>query len=208
MALAGCFGLVAEAGEESSFKCGEEISSSLEAMICKDQALSALNRKMAEVYSAAQKKASGENPPLLEEQQRSWIEKRNDCEKAGEPPQCLQESYTQRIVELQARYALVSVSGVFTYTCDDDQNKVIQASFYKTDPPSLYAEYGDQNSVMIAQPSTSGAKYAGQNETTLWEHDNKALVTWGYDMPVMKCVKTPLIAPTSDLRDAQGKPGG
>ncbi|WP_349571376.1 MliC family protein [Azotobacter salinestris] len=203
--LAGCLGLPAEAGEAPPYECGENMSGALEETICTDQNLSALDRKMNEVYSAAQQKAATENPAGLAERQRGWLESRDACEKAAEPSECLQESYTQRIAELQARYGLVPISGTFTYTCDDDQNKIIHARFYETNPPSLYAEYGEQSSVMIAQPSSTGAKYAGPDETTLWEHDNEALVTWGDDSPAMKCIKTPLIAPTDE---APGTPGG
>ncbi|MFD2836957.1 MliC family protein [Azotobacter vinelandii] len=150
---------------------------------------------MAEVYAAARNGDSAGNPAGLEEQQRDWIESRDACEKSAEPPECLQESYRRRIAELQARHALVPLSGTFTYTCDDDRNKIVHARFYETDPLSLYAEYDEQDSVMIVQPSSTGVKYAGQNETTLWEHGDEALITWGYERPVMKCLKTPLIAP-------------
>ncbi|MFC0712014.1 MliC family protein [Azorhizophilus paspali] len=202
--LAGCLGLAAEAGEARPYECGENLSDVLEKTICTDQDLTALDRKMAEVYAAARNGESAGNPAGLEEQQQDWIESRDACEKSAEPPECLRESYRRRIAELQARHALVPLSGTFTYTCDDDRNKIVHVRFYETDPLSLYAEYGEQDSVMIVQPSSTGVKYAGQNETTLWEHGNEALITWGYERPVMKCLKPPLIAPDAESRNKPG----
>ncbi len=36
------------------------------------------------------------------------------------------------------------------------------------------------------QPATSGARYQGRNDT-LWEHEGKARITWGYNTPEMRC---------------------
>jgi len=41
---------------------------------------------------------------------------------------------------------------------------------------------------MFQQPSGSGTKYQGRNET-FWEHQGEALITWGYGSPEMKCKK-------------------
>ncbi|WP_371263928.1 MliC family protein [Nitrosomonas sp. Nm58] len=46
-------------------------------------------------------------------------------------------------------------------------------TFFQTDPPTLIAERGDQVSLMYLQPSASGSKYQGRNES-LWEHKGGA----------------------------------
>ena len=61
-------------------------------------------------------------------------------------------------------------------------------TFFQTDPPTLIAERGDQVSLMYLQPSASGSKYQGRNES-FWEHQNEARVTWGYGSPAMHCQK-------------------
>jgi len=64
----------------------------------------------------------------------------------------------------------------------------VVVTFFKTDPPTLIAERGDQISIMYLQPSGSGSKYQGQNEL-LWEHQGEATIVWGYDSPEMRCSK-------------------
>ena len=49
--------------EGPSFDCGKVEAGSIEEMVCKDKGLAALDRKLAEVYAAASKKAVNEHPP-------------------------------------------------------------------------------------------------------------------------------------------------
>jgi membrane-bound inhibitor of C-type lysozyme len=74
--------------------------------------------------------------------------------------------------------------------CDDQPANEVVATFFETDPPSLIAERGDQVSFMVLQPSGSGSKYQGRNET-FWEKSGEAMVTWGYDSPEMRCKVRP-----------------
>jgi hypothetical protein len=53
-------------------------------------------------------------------------------------------------------------------------------------PATLIAERGDQVSLMVLQPSASGARYQGRNES-LWEHQGNALITRGYGAQEMSC---------------------
>jgi len=62
-----------------SFDCGKVKAGSIEEMVCKDDKLGALDRKLAAVYGAASKKAVNEHPPVLKAEQRGWIKGRNDC---------------------------------------------------------------------------------------------------------------------------------
>jgi uncharacterized protein len=170
-----------------SFDCGKAEVGSFEEMICKDPQLSALDRTMARVYAEALKKAVNEHPPDLKAEQRGWIKGRNDCWKSSEKRQCVEDNYRLRIAELQARYRLVPATGPVTYVCNgDNRNEVIVTFFQTTDPPTLVAERGDQTSLMYLQPSASGSKYQGRNES-LWEHQGEALITWGYGNPEMRC---------------------
>jgi membrane-bound inhibitor of C-type lysozyme len=98
--------------------------------------------------------------------------------------------YRRRTAELEALYRLVPGRGPVTYTCDGDRRNEVIVMFFPTDPPTLYAERGDGVSLMFLQPSASGTKYQGRNET-FWEHQGEAKVTWGYGAPVMSCEKLP-----------------
>jgi uncharacterized protein len=157
-------------------------------MVCKDKGLAALDRKLAEVFAAASKKAVNEHPPLLKAEQRGWIKGRNDCWKSGDRRKCVEDNYRLRIAELQARYRLVPGNGSVTYACDGDPKNEVVVTYFQTDPPTLIAERGDQVSLMYLQPSGSGAKYQGRNES-LWEHQGEAAITWGYGSPEMRCTK-------------------
>ena len=172
--------------EGPSFDCGKVEAGSIEEMVCKDKELSALDRKLSEVYAAASRKAVNEQPPVLKAEQRGWVKGRNDCWKSGDKRKCVADIYRLRIAELQARYRLVSGTGPVTYFCDGDPRNEVIVMFFQTDPQTLIAERGDQVSLMYLQPSGSGSKYQGRNET-LWEKSGEAIITWGYGSPEMRC---------------------
>ena len=74
--------------EGPSFDCVKVEAGSIEEMVCKDKGLAALDRKLAEVYSAASQKAVNEHPPVLKAEQRGWIKGRNDCWKSADRRKC------------------------------------------------------------------------------------------------------------------------
>jgi uncharacterized protein len=174
--------------EGPSFDCAKVETGSIEEMVCRDKGLSALDRRLAEVYAAASKKAVNEKPPVLKAEQRGWIKGRNDCWKSADRRKCVEDNYRFRITELQAKYRLVPGTGPVTYACDGDPKNEVVVTFFKTDPPTLIAERGDQVSLMYLQPAASGTRYQGPNES-FWEHQGEAVITWGYGAPEMRCTK-------------------
>jgi len=174
---------------EPAFDC-TKADGTIEELICQDEKLAELDRKLAEVYTAAALKATNEHPPVLKAEQRGWIKGRNACWKSDDPRACTETDYRHRIAELQARYRLVPEKGPFWFACDGDPRNEVVVTFFETDPPTLIAERGDQVSLMVRQPSGSGAKYQGRNET-FWEHKGEATIVWGYDAPEMHCVRKP-----------------
>ncbi|TWA60927.1 uncharacterized protein FBZ84_113126 [Azospirillum baldaniorum] len=173
-----------------SFSCATVEAGSIERMVCTDAGLSALDRKLAEVYGEATSKAADEHPPVLKAEQRGWIKGRNDCWKADDRRACVEEQYRLRIAELQARYRLVPAIGPVRFACDGQAGNELTATFFETDPPTMIAERGDEVSLMVGQPAASGARYQGRNES-FWEHQGEARVTWGYGAPEMTCRKAP-----------------
>lgn len=162
---------------------------SIAAQVCADPDLRRLDQQLAEVYAAAQRKAVSERPPVLKAEQRGWIRGRDDCWKAGADGilGCVRDSYTQRIVELQARYRLVPVLAAQRYGCDptNPADEVV-VSYFATEPPSLIAERGDQMSLMVRQPGADGARYLGRNES-LWDKGSEIRLLWGYRQPELTC---------------------
>jgi len=188
-----------------SFDCKKVQKGSIEELICKDEGLSELDRKMTTVYAEATKIAKNEHPPVLKAEQRGWIKGRNDCWKSADKRECLEQSYRRRIAELQARYRLVSASGPFWYLCDGDPRNEVVVTFFKTDPPTLEAERGDQVSLMYLEPSGSGSKYQGRNES-FWEHQGEAMIVWGFGSPEMRCSKRLTAAQLASTAGAAGSP--
>jgi uncharacterized protein len=172
--------------EGPSFDCSKVEAGSIEETVCKNQNLTTLDLKMAEVYREASKKAVNEHPPVLKGEQRGWIKGRDECWKSDDKKKCVEESYMLRIAELQARYGLVAGDGPFFYVCDDNPAKEVVITFFKTDPPTLIAEFGDSVSLMYLQPSGSGSKYQGRNESA-WIKGKEAMITWAYGSPEMSC---------------------
>ncbi|MET0052281.1 MAG: MliC family protein [Candidatus Thiodiazotropha sp.] len=176
--------------EGPSFSCDKVEAGSTEAMICADAQLSALDRKLAGVYMAAVEKAVNQHPPMLKAEQRGWIKGRNDCWKSTDQRSCVKHEYERRIVELQAQYRLVDFTGPVQFICEGNPANEVIVTFFNTEPPTLIAERGDRVSLMFIQPSASGSKYQGGNEM-FWEHQGEARITWGYQAPEMRCVKSP-----------------
>ena len=174
---------------EPAFDCAKA-EGTIEEMICKDDRLADLDRKLAAVYSAAARQAASQPSSLLKAEQRGWIKGRNECWKSDDPRACTETLYQNRIAELQARYRLVPEKGPFWFVCDGDPRNEVVVIFFETEPPTLIAERGDQVSLMYRQPSGSGTKYQGRNET-FWEHRGEATIVWGYDAPEMRCVRKP-----------------
>lgn len=178
----------AQAAEGPAFACDKVEKGSIAALVCQDAGLSALDRQLASVYAAASKRAVNEQPPTLKAEQRGWIKGRDECWKSEDKRACVAESYQLRIVELQARYRLVESIGPVTWQCDGNPHNEVITTFFKTNPGTLIAERGDQSSLMTQQPSGSGTRYAGRNES-YWEHQGEATIVWGYGAPELHCKK-------------------
>lgn len=173
-----------------AFSCDKVAAGSIEALICQDASLSALDRQLAALYAEASKKAASDPYSLLKAEQRGWLKGRDECWKSEDKTACVTQSYQQRKVELQAHYRLVESIGPVTWQCDGDPRNEVVTTFFKTEPASLIAERGDDSSLMTLQPSGSGSKYAGRNES-FWEHQGEATIVWGYGAPQMHCKKAP-----------------
>lgn len=165
-----------------AFDCARA-DGSIEELICQDDALALLDRQLAETYKAARKSAKGQQDKLLKASQVGWIKGRNACWKSDDKSACVTDSYRRRIAELQARYELVASKGPAIYRCGEGD---VLAVFYDTEPQTALVRFNGEESLMYREPSGSGARYQGRNES-LWEHQSEAVIVWGYDAPQMHC---------------------
>lgn len=170
-----------------SYDCTRKLQSTVEEQICADEKLAALDRKLAEVFKAAQGKSKGKSGSTLKAEQIGWIKGRNECWKSPIQQQCITDNYEQRIAELQARFSLVAATASVEYVCDGDSVPV-SASFFATEPPSVLARRGDDSQTLLSVPSASGSRYEGRN-VSLYEHQGEALITWGPDGSERNCRK-------------------
>ena len=76
-------------------------------------------------------------------------------------------------------------------------------TWFDTDPPSLMAQRGEEASLMFLQPSASGSRYVGDDES-LWEWHGRTRIVWGYRNPEMQMqgeTLKPLSRPRQDARE-------
>jgi uncharacterized protein len=187
VALASAPGPARAQAKGPAFDCSKA-QGEVEQLICKDEGLAALDRKLDEVYKAALAKARDDVPQFLRTEQRGWIKGRNECWKAKDGTyltaswqakdvrECVEGNYKIRISELQALMRLVPPKGPVFYACNDNFGEVI-ATFFETDPPTARLERGDKTLTVWLVPAGSGSKYEGQN-VEFWTKGKEAQVTW------------------------------
>jgi uncharacterized protein len=179
-----------------AFDCAKA-QGEVEQLICKDEGLAALDRKLDDVYKAALAKARDDVPQFLRTEQRGWVKGRNECWKAKDGTyltaswqakdvrECVEGTYRIRISELQATMRLVPAKGPVFFACENNPANEIVATFFETDPPTARLERGDKTVTAWLVPAGSGSKYEGQN-VELWTKGKEATVTW-LDA-ILKCV--------------------
>lgn len=95
----GSSGRAAEKEAGPSFACGKVREGSIEAMICADEELSALDLKLYRVFGTASRLALKEHPPMLRAEKRGWLRGRNECWKSTDRHKCVKDEYVRRIAE-------------------------------------------------------------------------------------------------------------
>jgi glyoxylase-like metal-dependent hydrolase (beta-lactamase superfamily II)/membrane-bound inhibitor of C-type lysozyme len=156
----------------------------IEDLVCDNPALSALDRRLADIYRQSVTVLDGvvdsaDALKHLKAEQRGWIKGRNECWKTTDKVACARKSYEARIAELQARYFLVEGRDPVFFMCDDSSE--IVATFIPTDPPTVRLERGDTVKVGWQVPAASGAKYEADFGVTFWTKGDEAMVTWPQD---------------------------
>lgn len=161
----------------------------VETLICTDQSLTTLDRKLDEVYRAAAAKASGKLVTQLRAEQRGWVKGRNDCWKANGSMTwitatwtvdtvkgCVDAQYRLRTSELQSVWRLVPPKTVF-YACANNPANEVVANFFDTDPATIRLERGDRTVTMWRVGTAGDGTYEGQN-VSLVHKGNEVQVNW------------------------------
>lgn len=154
-----------------SFDC-TAASGRFEQMVCSDTALAALDSQLADTFAQALAKA--DDKATLQAGERGWIKGRDDCWKTDDAQACVREAYIQRIVELRIQHGLVAIPSAVEYRCDDN-SKPFAASFHNEEPRAVVLTWGNDQAIVPAAPSASGARYAARG-IEFWEHQGEARV--------------------------------
>lgn len=161
-----------------AFDCAQA-QGQVEQAICADDALAALDQRLADVYSDAMKTLPPEMQSAQKVVQRGWIKGRDDCWKSSEINACIAADYQTRIVELQILSGQLVAAAEVQYECADDDQPPFSAVWYNdTLPQSVVLTRGGQDQVIaFIDRSGSGARYTAQ-AVEFWEHQGEVTVTW------------------------------
>ncbi|WP_111873244.1 MliC family protein [Aeromonas bivalvium] len=174
-----------------SFDCAKA-KGAAETLICQDAGLAALDNELAALYPKAIAAFSPEQQKSERAMQRGWIKGRNECWKAGDLRQCVEESYQLRITELQIKGGQLRVPSPVDYQCAN--NVTLSTYFYNEArrPAAMInlSEGNNQQQVLAYQtPSASGTRYEGQNLTLFTKGSDARLERYGE--PTLSCTEIP-----------------
>lgn len=181
------FAMIAESGAASpSFSC-KKAATVVQRLICNDDDLAALDRKLADVYGNAAKTPSHYDD--LNVQQRSWLRTRESCWRDPNFHTCVEQAYVYRIAELQTRYKLVASKEPVRYTCPGAKPDLLTVTFFSTDPPSAVLDSGS-DSVVTLFSRAGGTPHYEVGQVRFRERGAEATVVWGDQKKEIPCTLT------------------
>ncbi len=146
-------------------------------LLCADPALRAQLSKEQELYAAALDQLPPAQRSSQQEREVAWQHEQDACVSAPDPPRCLADQLSRRLVELQIALKRVPVFAAASYRCDAPGAAPLFASYYRTEPPAVRLKYQDQQMIAFIAPAASGARYLGDG-VEFWEHQGIARFTW------------------------------
>ena len=169
---------VLPAADVPSFDCRKAVGD-VQALICKDADLAALDRKMDEVFRAASSKARKDRKALRAEQD-DWLRSRDECPQDRDAmPACVGRAYQSRIGELQALYELVPSRGPYTFDCANRADPIV-VKYFNTDPASARLQRGSETVIAWSEPGAKGTKFVAPDVSFLVK-GMSAQVEWRND---------------------------
>src|SRR5207253_10609394 len=155
-------------GGARSIDCAR-VMSAVDEIVCRDAALTSLDRKLVDVYATASKTATSDQKNRLAADQQRWLSERDACSKSSDKAACAKVRYLQRIAELRAQFKLVASRGPFHFVCNGDPGNVLVAQYFGTGPATARFTHDGRTVTAFIQRSGSGALYGGPS-VSYWEH--------------------------------------
>ncbi len=156
-----------------SFDCAHA-DGDVQTLICRDPQLARLDRNLADEYQHSLDQP-GADRKALQDAQREWQTRRDNCWKADDMRRCVVEAYQTRLVELKINDPDTVAPPTVTYRCPD-VHKPLTAQFYNQfDPKAAVLTWGQDRAVVFVERSGSGARY-GREGVEFWEHQGTVTV--------------------------------
>ena len=156
-----------------SFDCNQA-SSDAETQVCNDAELSALDRRLAGLYKAAQ--TSPDELDIAAEQ-RGWIKGRDACWQAVDARRCLVEAYQTRIVELQIATTPGPAPAAVSFVCEGSDKPLAVTYYNAFEPNAAVIRLGKDQAIAFLAPAASGARYTREG-VEFWEHQGEVTLAF------------------------------
>lgn len=161
-----------------SFDCARA-GTPTEKTICADPVLAVLDRALATAYATAMKTWPADEQAAQRDMERAFIQQRDAC--SGDTG-CITAAYRQRLVEVQIRGGQLEAPTAAGYQCAGHEDTVVKVAYYnQTDPKSAVLTIDDWQRIGVAEPTGSGARYAGPG-FSIWEHHGDLRIERGKDV--------------------------
>jgi uncharacterized protein len=171
-----------------SFDCSKRINAA-EKMVCGDDTLAALDRKLGGIVSqAGHSLPRDKSIAYFVVEQQEWVRSRDGCPSTPRPEACLMSVYRTRIAELQDRFNLVPSRGPYRFACNGSPPADLVVTWFETDPPSGMLETASGTTTIFSVQSASGARYIGEN-VTFWEHQGSATLAYANPAQQLDCTQ-------------------
>ena len=96
----------------------------------------------------------------------------------AEMPSAEQTREQQQIIESAIRSGRLPAPLAAAYVCEDHENEHLNVAFYnQTEPPSAQVTFGQRQTILLAAPSGSAARYVN-DDVEFWEHQGDARLIW------------------------------
>ncbi len=154
------------------------------ALVCDDAGLSALDRRLSDLYRAALEAARGrgegaaEAEATLKATQRGWIKGRDECWKADDEPACVRAAYERRSALLVAAWMLETPASVEAWVCGDAPGPNLTVMAFSGDSPAGRLEYGDRVEAAQRIATQGGERHEGSFGVSFERNGDGGRLEW------------------------------
>jgi len=176
------------AAASPSFDCASVKAGSTEALICKDEELSALDREVDRLYRKVKEQTTAEDFKTIHAMQIGWLSGRDESWKQEDPRKFILDAYKERIAVLSVQAGEVMAPAPVDYACTGGEFDSLVASFYSTVPPvGVFTRVpgGDWPQYVATGWSDSGSIHYNTGGLDFVDRDGRVELNWAGTL--MRC---------------------